>query len=243
MHLASESAVRRRMKDTPVAYMIFDLVHVEGRSLLDLPYTERRERLEALALDGESWRTPDYHAGDGRALLEATRARGLEGIVAKRLDSRYDPGRRSGAWLKIKNVRRQEVVIGGWLPGQGARHGRLGALLAGVYEESEGEGAEPRLRYVGRVGTGFDEAELHRLGDLLEALGREKSPFAVGSPPKDASFCEPELVAEVGFSEWTRTGTLRAPRYLGLRDDKDAREVVAEPVSADAQPAGAEPAP
>ena len=239
MHLASERAVRRRMNDTPVAYMAFDLLHLDGRSTLDLPYAERRELLEGLALEGPHWQTPAYHAGDGRALLEASRAQGLEGIVAKRLESRYEPGRRSGAWLKIKNVRRQEVVIGGWLPGQGARRGRLGALLAGVYEPNA-SGDEPRLRYVGRVGTGFSEAELTRLAQLLDPIARQTSPFAAGArPPKEATYCEPELVAEVGFAEWTHTGTLRAPRYLGLRDDKDPREVTREPVGAEAEPAGA----
>jgi bifunctional non-homologous end joining protein LigD len=239
MHLASESAVRRRMNDTPVAYMAFDLLHLDGRSTLDLPYAERRELLEDLELEGPHWQTPAYHAGDGRALLEASRARGLEGIVAKRLDSRYEPGRRSSAWRKIKNVRRQEVVIGGWLPGQGARRGRLGALLAGVYEQGD-SGDAPRLRYVGRVGTGFDEAELRRLAELLDPIARPTSPFEAGArPPKEAAYCEPELVAEVGFTEWTHTGTLRAPRYLGLRDDKDPREVTREPVGAEAEPAGA----
>jgi bifunctional non-homologous end joining protein LigD len=240
MHLASESAVRRRMNDTPVAYMAFDLLHLDGRSTLELPYSERRELLESLELEGPSWRTPAFHTGDGTALLEASREQGLEGIVAKRIDSRYEPGRRSGAWIKVKNVRRQEVVVGGWLPGQGGRSGRLGALLAGVYEDAVGREDEPRLRYVGRVGTGFNEAELARLGDLLAPLTRESSPFGAGArPPREAIFCEPELVAEVGFAEWTRTGTLRAPRYLGLRDDKPAREVVAEPVASTAAPAGA----
>lgn len=240
MHLASESAVRRRMNDTPVAYMAFDLLHLDGRSTVDLPYAERRELLEDLELEGPHWQTPAYHAGDGQALLGASREQGLEGIVAKRLDSRYEPGRRSGAWLKVKNVRRQEVVVGGWLPGQGARRGRLGALLAGVYE-SEDPDSEPRLRYVGRVGTGFTEADLTQLAELLDPLARQTSPFAAGArPPRDASYCEPGLVAEVGFSEWTHTGTLRAPRYLGLRDDKDPREVTREPVGAEAEPAGAE---
>ena len=239
MHLASESAVRRRMNDTPVAYMAFDLLHLDGRSTLDVPYAERRELLEELDLEGPHWQTPAYHAGDGQALLEASRAQGLEGIVAKRLDSRYEPGRRSGAWIKIKNVRRQEVVIGGWLPGQGSRRGRLGALLAGVYEPTKSSD-EPRLRYVGRVGTGFNEAELARLAELLAPLARPTSPFSAGTrPPKEATYCEPELVAEVGFSEWTHTGTLRAPRYLGLRDDADPREVTREPVGTEAEPAGA----
>jgi len=239
MHLASESAVRKRMTDTPVAYMAFDLLHLDGRPTVGLPYTERRELLESLGLEGASWRTPAYHPGDGQALLDASREQGLEGIVAKRTDSRYEPGRRSGAWIKVKNVRRQEVVVGGWLPGQGSRSGRLGALLAGVYEDRDNE---RRLRYVGRVGTGFNEAELGRLGDLLKPLARETSPFSAGArPPREANFCEPELVAEVGFAEWTRTGTLRAPRYLGLRDDKPAREVEAEPVGTTAKPAGEVP--
>jgi len=238
MHLASDSAVRRRMNDAPVVYMAFDLLHLDGRSTVDLPYAERRELLEALELEGPHWQTPAYHAGDGQALLGASRDQGLEGIVAKRLDSRYETGRRSGAWLKIKNVRRQEVVVGGWLPGHGARGGRLGALLAGVYEPNE-PGDEPRLRYVGRVGTGFDEAELARLAELLDPLARQTSPFAAGArPPKEATYCEPELVAEVGFAEWTHTGTLRAPRYLGLRDDKDPREVTREPVGREAEAAG-----
>ena len=239
MHLASESAVRRRTKDTPVAYMAFDLLHLDGRSTLGLPYAERRELLDGLDLEGPHWQTPAYHAGDGQALLDASRARGLEGIVAKRLDSRYEPGRRSGAWLKVKNVRRQEVVVGGWLPGQGARRGRLGALLAGVYESGDAD-AEPRLRYVGRVGTGFDEGDLTRLAELLDPLVREISPFGAGArPPREATFCEPELVAEVGFAEWTHTGTLRAPRYLGLRDDQDPRAVTREPVGAEAEAADA----
>jgi bifunctional non-homologous end joining protein LigD len=255
MHLASDSAVRRRIADTPVAYMIFDLLHLDGHSTLDLVYAERRELLDGLGLEGQHWRTPAYHEGDGRALLEASRDQGLEGIVAKRLDSRYEPGRRSGAWIKVKNVRRQEVVIGGWVPGQGGRSGRIGALLGGVYEpreteepedagsrEADAPGGAPeerQLRYVGRVGTGFGEAELARLGELLDPLRRAESPFEVGRPPREAVFCAPELVAEVGFAEWTRSGTLRAPRYLGLRDDKHPREVVAEPVSSTAAPAGA----
>lgn len=238
MHLASDSAVRRRMGDTPVAYMAFDLLHLDGHSTTNLSYAERRELLEALELEGPSWRTPAFHTDDGSALLEASREQGLEGIVAKRLDSRYEPGRRSGAWIKVKNVRRQEVVIGGWLPGQGARRGHLGALLAGVYEH--GEAGKARLRYVGRVGTGFDETELARLDELLGPLARESSPFGAGARlPREACFCEPALVAEVGFAEWTRTGTLRAPRYLGLRDDSAPLEVVAEPVGSAARPAGA----
>jgi bifunctional non-homologous end joining protein LigD len=241
IHLRGDAAVRRRAAEIPVTYAIFDLLWLDGHSLMELPYSERRDRLADLRLEDEHWRVPQHHPGAGSALLRATGEQRLEGIVAKRLDSRYEPGRRSGAWVKVKNVRRQEVVVGGWLPGQGARRGRLGALLAGVYEAGEGEADEPRLRFVGRVGTGFGEAELRRLGDLLEPLRREENPFALGRPPREAIFCAPELVAEVGFSEWTRSSTLRAPRYLGLRDDRDPREVAAEPLSAGAEPAGATP--
>jgi bifunctional non-homologous end joining protein LigD len=225
MNLASESAVRRRMADTPVTYMLFDVLYLEGRVLLDLPYTERRERLEDLGLEGPHWQTPTYHRGDGNKLLNLTRQRNLEGLVAKRLDSRYLPGRRTRAWLKVKNLTGQELVIGGWLPGQGRRSGTIGALLVGYYEEEDGE---RHLRYAGRVGTGFTDAELDRLAGLLEPLRRKMSPFGGRQPPREAVFVEPDLVAEVAFREWTRARTLRAPVYKGIRSDKKPEEVVFE---------------
>jgi len=225
MNLASESAIRRRMADRPVTYLAFDLLYLDGRLLLDLPYTERRERLEGLQLEGANWQTPSSHRGEGEELLDLTRKRGLEGLVAKRLDSRYLPGRRTRAWLKVKNVRSQELVIGGWLPGQGRRSGTLGALLVGYYED-HGDGR--RLRYAGRVGTGFSDAELDRLAGLLEPLRRKASPFDGRQPPKQAVFVEPELVAQVEFREWTAAGTLRAPVYKGIRPDKDPEDVVRE---------------
>jgi bifunctional non-homologous end joining protein LigD len=225
MNLASESAVRRRMADCPVTYLAFDLLYLDGHLLLDLPYTERRERLEELGLDGANWQTPSYHRGEGEGLLRLTKERALEGLVAKRLDSRYLPGRRTGAWLKVKNVRSQELVIGGWLPGQGRRTGTLGSILVGYYED-DGEGR--RLRYAGRVGTGFSDAELDRLAGLLEPLRRDDSPFEGRQPPKHSVFVDPQLVAEVSFREWTAAGTLRAPVYKGLRPDKDPHEVIRE---------------
>src|SRR5439155_14883882 len=121
MHVVSESTIRRRVSDTPVVYMIFDVLWLEGHTTMQLPYTERRTLLEGLELDGDYWRTPSYHVDDGAAMLKASDEQGLEGVVAKRLDSRYEPGSRSGAWLKIKNKLRQEFVIGGWLPGEGGR--------------------------------------------------------------------------------------------------------------------------
>jgi bifunctional non-homologous end joining protein LigD len=224
MNLASDAAVRRRMGDRPVTYLIFDLLYLEGRSLVDLPYTERRERLEELELEGPSWQTPSHHRGEGKALLQLTEERGLEGLVAKRLDSRYLLGRRSRAWLKVKNIRSQELVIGGWLPGQGRRAGTIGAILLG-YHEDEGGG---RLRYAGRVGSGFTDAELERLAGLLEPLRTNPSPFEGRQPPKQSVFVEPRLVAEIAFREWTAARTLRAPVYKGLRDDKDPADVVLE---------------
>jgi bifunctional non-homologous end joining protein LigD len=198
-----------------------------------LPYAQRRELLEQMALSGASWQTPEHLTGRGRDVLKATAEQRLEGIVAKRLDSPYEPGARTSAWIKIKNVGRQELVIGGWLPGEGRRERRIGALLVGVHDP---DGA---FRYAGRVGTGFSDAELDRLGKLLAARRREDSPFTAGErPPRGAVFVEPELVAEIEFGEWTSAGVLRHPSYKGLREDKPAGEVVREdeprPASSDA---------
>jgi bifunctional non-homologous end joining protein LigD len=218
MHLTSEHAVRRLSQSDPVHYVIFDLLWLDGHSLCALPYTERREQLVALGLNGATWRTPANHVGDGAAMLEASRAQGLEGIIAKRLDSTYAPGRRSPHWVKVKNVRTTDVVIGGWLPGEGRRSTQFGALVVGYHEDGA-------LKYAGRVGTGFDEAELNRLGALFADLARPDSPFDGRQPPREAQFIEPVLVASVGYGEWTQARTLRHPRYLGLRDDIDPETV------------------
>jgi bifunctional non-homologous end joining protein LigD len=222
MHLASEPAVRRRMEDTPVTYVIFDVLYFGARSTLSLSYVDRRRLLEGLALEGAAWRTPRYHEGDGRALLEAAASLGVEGVVAKRLDCPYEPGRRSGAWIKVKNLCRQDVVIGGWTPGEGGRLPSLGALAVG-YRESG------RLIYAGKVGTGFTNATLELLQHELAPLERQRSPFDGRQPPKGTVFVEPRLVAAVEFREWTRTGTLRAPSFKGLRTDVDPARVAREP--------------
>jgi bifunctional non-homologous end joining protein LigD len=219
MHLTSEHAVRRLSQSEPVAYILFDLLWLDGHSLMALPYAERRERLLELGLNGPTWQTPASHIGDGAALLAAARARGLEGIVAKRLDSPYLPGRRSTGWLKVKNVREIDVVVGGWLEGEGRRNGRLGALVVGFYEDGE-------LRYAGRVGSGFDEAELSRVGAILAPLAREATPFSGRQPPRETHFVEPRLVARVAYGEWTQARTLRHPVYKGLRDDVAPEAVV-----------------
>jgi bifunctional non-homologous end joining protein LigD len=176
-----------------------------------------------LDLNGTSWQTPEHLIGSGADVLSASADQGLEGILAKRLDSTYTPGARSTGWVKIKNQLRQEFVIGGWVPGEGRRSKQLGALLVGVHDPG---GA---LRYSGRVGTGFSESELERLSTILAPLSRTRSPFAAADkPPREAIFCEPRLVAEIEFTEWTARGSLRHPSYKGLREDKPAAEVVRE---------------
>ncbi len=223
MHVGSREAARRLSKGTPVTYVIFDLLWLDGHSLMGLPYAERRARLTELALSGESWQTPEHVVGDGSALLRASVEQRLEGIVAKRLDSTYLPGKRPGSWIKIKTMGRQEFVIAGWLPGKGRRSETIGALLLGVYDEDDA------LRFVGRVGTGFSDAELTRLGAALAPLRRESSPFQSGErPPREAIFAEPRLVAEVEFAEWTSAGNIRHPSYKGLREDKDPHAVIRE---------------
>ncbi len=222
MHVSSPAAVRRLAASTPVLYAIFDLLHLDGRSLTGLPYSERRRLLEGLGLEGPAWRVPAAHPGQGPRLLEATALQGLEGIVAKRLDSPYEPGRRPGTWIKIKNTRRQELVIGGWIPGEGRRTERIGALLMGIP-------ADGGLRYAGRVGTGFNESTLADLAERLAPLHRRGTPFITGPRlPRGTQFVEPCLVAEIEFTEWTADGVMRAPSYKGLREDKSPSEVVLE---------------
>ena len=219
MHLTS--GVEGKSRRVPVVYCAFDLLWLDGEDLMRRPYAERRSLLEGLDLDGPAWRVPGYSTGNGAQLIDASAAQGLEGIVCKRLDSPYEPGRRGGTWLKVKNTRRQELVIGGWLPGEGRRAGRLGALLVGYYEDGS-------LRYAGKVGTGFNAKELDRLQGVLAGLRRETTPYSGRQPPRGSSFVEPDLVAEVEFTEWTSQNMLRHPSYKGLRDDKRPLEVVLE---------------
>jgi bifunctional non-homologous end joining protein LigD len=224
IHHTSETEVRRRMKTHPVTYVIFDLLYLDGRDLTGEPYSRRRELLEELGLEGESWQTPGYSRGHAKELLAASAEQDLEGIVLKRLDSRYLPGQRSGAWLKVKNLGRQEFVIGGWLPGEGRRRNTLGALLLGYHPEGEDNG---ELRYAGKVGTGFTERSLKELLQRLRPLERESNPFG-RKGPRGAHYVEPKLVAEIEYRELTKEGMIRHGSFKGLREDKPAAEVELE---------------
>jgi bifunctional non-homologous end joining protein LigD len=221
MHLGSESAVRRRMRDIPVTYVAFDLLYLDGRSTMALSYEERRKVLDALEFGGPAWRAPAYQRGEGSALLAATKELGIEGVVAKRLSSSYEPGRRASAWVKVKNICEQDVVIGGWAPGEGKRSGRVGALVTGLYEDG-------RLVYAGKVGTGFTDRTLAILERELAPLRRDSSPFEGRKAPKGTIFVEPRLVARVELREWTKSGTMRAPSFKGLRDDIDPQDCTRE---------------
>jgi bifunctional non-homologous end joining protein LigD len=211
---------QRGTRTAPLALIVFDVLHAGGESLLGLPYDDRRAVLEALDLEGVQ--VPGAFTEGGAVLLASTREQGLEGVVAKRRDSVYEPGRRTDCWVKVKHTHRQSGVVIGWKPGDGGRAGHLGSLLLGV----QGEGG---LEFAGHVGTGFSQAELRRLGGLLDALAADAPPCDV---PREharvARWVRPELVAEVEFTSWTREGRLRHPSYKGLREDLEPGQVVRE---------------
>ncbi|MDQ2911270.1 MAG: non-homologous end-joining DNA ligase, partial [Actinomycetota bacterium] len=219
----SFSAMQQRKPGTPVVYYLFDLLEVDGKPIVDLPLSERRARLVRL-LDKRN-RTVKFSESfdDGPALMQAAQERKLEGILAKRLESRYQPGKRTRDWLKLKAHAEQEFVLAGYTRGKGRRANAFGSLVLAVYSD---EG----LEYAGNVGTGFDEAEIERLLKKLRPLKRKEPPFAqVPKLPRvrkdDIVWVEPKLVAQVSFVEWTHDGRLRAPVYKGLREDKSPEEV------------------
>jgi bifunctional non-homologous end joining protein LigD len=226
MNISSAAQARLLAAQIPVSYVAFDALWLDGQSRLDVPYVQRRELLDGLMLPGGRWQAPPSFIGESGSDIQAvSRQQNLEGLVAKRLQSRYEPGRRSPAWRKIKNTHRQEVVIGGWKPGEGGRAGWIGSLLVGVHEHGA-------LVYCGHVGTGFTQQTLRMLGQRLAPLRRDTSPFDSQVPAEDARFAhwvEPVLVAEVAFAGWTKSGRLRGPSYKGLRTDKDSAEVIREP--------------
>jgi bifunctional non-homologous end joining protein LigD len=243
MGLTDRVRIQRRAAETPVTYVGFDLLWLDGRSVADESYERRRELLSALEFDGPNWQAPRHHVGDGEALFGVVRQRGLEGVVAKRLDSVYRPGRRTADWVKVQNRRSQELVIGGYMPGEGGRSRRVGSLLVGYWDATPDEAARlgrpQRLVYAGGVGTGFTQERLDELTELLAPLRREASPFEAGWDPEvkykararergGLVWVEPVVVCEVEFLRWTHEDTLRAASFKGVRDDKDPREVVRE---------------
>ncbi|MFI8192281.1 ATP-dependent DNA ligase [Streptomyces sp. NPDC085946] len=218
-HAPGRAALRAAA--VPVQLVIFDLMHLGRRSLVRLPYAERRAALEDLGLDGPSWSTPAALVGHGAEALRATREHGLEGLVCKRLDSVYEPGVRSRSWIKIRNLRTEDVLIGGWLPGRGRLTGLPGAVLVG-------QRAAGRLRCVGGVGTGWSRAERVELAALLRAAASEVCPFDPVPAVAPAHWVVPKLVGEVRYSTRTRDGMLRQASWVRLRPDLAPQEAAAD---------------
>ncbi len=224
MHVTSAPAAAALARTAPVVLLAFDLLYEDGSNLMPRPYVERREQLEALGLDAPAWQVPPAFDGSGAEAVRASAAACLEGVVAKRNSSPYRPGRRSPDWLKVKNLRTQDVVVGGWAPGKGRREGTIGSLLLGIPEGG-------RLRYVGQVGTGFSDALLDDLRSALIPDATADCPFDPPPPrpdARDATWVGPRLVGEVRFTEWTGDGRLRHPAWRGLRPDKSLQDVVRE---------------
>jgi bifunctional non-homologous end joining protein LigD len=225
MHVSSPAQALRLAEQTPVTYLVFDVLQLDGRPLTGRPYAERRQLLETLVPNGRGFHVPPAFPGeDLDAVRAASVANGFEGVVIKRRDSGYEPGSRSGSWRKLKNVLRQEVVVAGWKPGQGNRLGLIGSLLVGCY-------ADGALQYCGHVGTGFTDETLRMLTRRLAPLRCPDSPFDGPVPPeyaRSAVWAEPRLVIDVTFDRWTRAGRMIAPAYQGLRNDKEPADVIRE---------------
>jgi bifunctional non-homologous end joining protein LigD len=222
LNLTNVATIAKRAADVPASYIVFDVLHAGKKPTTGEPYDDRRARLEAMEVDVEGIVTGQaYRDVAGSDVFRAASKSGLEGVVAKRRDSTYRPGARSTDWLKIKAFRTQEIVIGGWLPGQGRLASTFGALLVGL-PEADG------LAFAGKVGTGFDERTRARLLAVLKKLAVDESPFTTPIDAKDrraAHYIAPEIVGEVQFGEWTSEGRLRHPSWRGVRPDKDPSDV------------------
>ncbi len=209
-----------RASPVRVFYYVFDLLHVDGKATVNAPLSWRKRLLRSAIEFADPLRNAPHRVGDGIAAYRSACERGDEGVIAKLADSKYDGGR-SPNWLKFKCVRDQEFVVAGYTSPKGSRI-ELGALLIGYYDDGE-------LVYAGKVGTGFDEATLRGLHQRLSGIERDTTPFTRGLVrERDARWVSPEVVVQIGFSEWTRDGKLRHPRYQGLRTDKEPGDVMRE---------------
>jgi DNA ligase D-like protein (predicted ligase) len=217
------SEMQNRSPDRRVEFWAFDLLYLDGKSLLRVKYSDRRKLLETLAILASSLIVPERLPGNGIQALEYSAEHGWEGVVAKRLDSHYQPGRRSTSWIKHKHWKTQEVVIGGWRRGEGWRTNGIGSLLMGIPSPAG-------LHYVGRVGTGFTDRQLVNLKTKLEPLHADESPFDAELPDAidGVTFVQPLVVGEVRYTEWTPDHRLRQPTWCRLRPDKKPGDVIAE---------------
>ncbi len=219
MHVRNEHQLSALVRKSPVTFMVFDLIYLDGASLIGEPLERRRQLLEDIVVPDDRIQASPTIFGEGTVLYQAAVDQGLEGIVAKRLDSPYEPGKRSPAWLKIKTVLDLDAVVVGWTEGSGSRDGTLGSLVLALYDEERG------LRHVGNVGTGFNRESLADAVDRLGKLPVSENPFEAaalkGSPElRKAHWVAPTLVATLEYRELTNAGRLRAPAFKGFREDK-----------------------
>ena len=218
--LGTSAPSREQIAAYPVVYCVFDLLEIDGEVLTHLPLDERRARLTRAIRPSAALQLSEAWRGDAQRRFDEACRSGWEGLIAKRADAPYVSGR-SKDWLKLKCVWEQEFVIGGYTDPTGSRTD-FGALLVGYHEDG-------RLRYAGKVGTGYNAARLRDLGAQLRSLETSTPPFVDAKPiPRGTHWTRPELVAQIGFAEWTNDGRLRQPRFLGLRDDKRPADVVRE---------------
>ena len=231
INLQNERDIERISQEIPATFIAFDLLYMDGKSLVNEPVERRKELLDDLVVTTDHVQVSPYTECDGINLFETAKAMNLEGIVGKKLGYPYKPGKRVREWVKVKTIYEADVVVGGWTPGEGSRSSTFGALLVGAYEDGE-------LRFTGSVGTGFSEKRLAKVLPQLQALQTDECPFVVdprktggsrfGKPIKNPRWAKPVLVAVVEFRELTSVGKLRAPSFKGLRTDKDPEDCLFE---------------